>query len=122
MEDTTVNDIHRIGGGSVENLRLKPKEAKLDPPGISVLKASSPAEAARQIKEAFPDAEELHTLARVVGSTTVEKIRRAGFDIMPNPTRRLPNHHRLIHPDGADGFRDENLKELSGAFTDTQEH
>jgi hypothetical protein len=31
-----VRDIHRIGGGSVENLRLKPREAALAVPGISV--------------------------------------------------------------------------------------
>ena len=41
---------------------------------------------------------------------------------MPNPTRRLPNHHRLIHPDGADGFSDDNLKGLSEVFTDTREN
>lgn len=35
-------DIHRIGGGTVENLRLKPAEAVLEPPGISVLKAPTP--------------------------------------------------------------------------------
>ncbi len=123
MEQTTVyNDIHRIGGGNVENLRLKPKEATLNPPGISVLKAPSPADAARQIREAFPNAEELHEAARVVGSTTAEKIQSAGFDVMPNPTRKLPNHHRVIHPDGAAGFGDENLKRLSEVFTDTQEY
>jgi hypothetical protein len=123
MEPTTVyNDIHRIGGGSVENLRLKPKEATLNPPGISVLKALSPGEAARQIREAFPEAEELHEIAKVVGSTTAEKIRSAGFDVLPNPTRRLPNHHRVIHPDGAGGFSEENLKGLSEVFTDTQEN
>ena len=123
MEQTTVyNDIHRIGGGSVENLRLKPKEATLSPPGISVLKAPSPSEVARQIRKAFPEAEELHEIAKVVGSTTTEKIRSAGFDVLPNPTGRLPNHHRVIHPDGADGFSDESLKRLSEVFTDTQEN
>src|SRR5262245_12266958 len=94
------DDIHRIGGGSMENLRLKPREARLNPPGISVLKAPSPGEVARQIREAFPDAAELHDAAKVIGSTSVERIRSAGFDIIPNPTRKLPNHHRLIHPDG----------------------
>ena len=29
--------VHRIGGGDVENLRLKSKEMGLSPPGISVL-------------------------------------------------------------------------------------
>lgn len=106
----------------MENLRLKPKEATLNPPGISVLKAPSPSEAARQIREAFPVAEELHEAAKVVGSTTVEKVQGAGFDVMPNPTGRLPNHHRVIHPDGAGGFSEENLKRLSEVFTDTQEN
>lgn len=114
-------DIHRIGGGSVENLRLKPQEATLNPPGISVLKALTPHEAAEQIRAAFPRAVDLHEAAKIVGTTTVEKIRAAGFDVIPNPSRRLPNHHRLIHPDGTTGFSDENLRKLSEAFTDTTE-
>lgn len=80
--------------------------------------ATSPGEAARQIREAFPDAEELNEVAKFVGSTTVEKIRSAGFDVIPNPTRKLPNHYRIIHPDGERGFSDENLKRLSAVFTD----
>ena len=95
-----VENMHRIGGSSVENLRLKPREATLNPPGISLLHALSPQEAARQIREAFPAADELHTAAQVIGSTTIEKVRSTGFDIIPNPTRRLPHHYRLIHPDG----------------------
>ena len=114
-----VEDIHRIGGGSVENLRLKAREIQLNPLGISVLKASSPAEAVRQIREIFPNAEELYEVAQVVGSTTVEKIRSTEFDIIANPTRKLPNHHRIIHSDGASGFNDENLKRLSEVFTNT---
>jgi hypothetical protein len=117
-----MGDIHRIGGGGVENLRLKPQEAKLDPPGISVLKAPTPGEAANQMRAAFPEARGLHEAARVVGSSTVEKIRGAGFDVVPNATRKLPNHHRLTHPDGAKGFNDENLKRLSEVFTDTAGH
>jgi hypothetical protein len=54
----------------VENLRLKPREASLAPPGISVLKTPSPADAATQIRNAFPEALELHEASRVVGSTT----------------------------------------------------
>lgn len=114
-------DIHRIGGGSVENLRLKPQEARLNPPGISVLKAPTPREAADQIRAAFPRAVDLHEAAKIVGTTTVEKIRAAGFDVIPDPSRKLPNHHRLIHPDGAAGFSDENLQKLSEAFTDANE-
>jgi hypothetical protein len=44
----------------------------------------------------------------------------AGY-IMPNPTKKYPNHHRLIHPDGVAGFSDENPMRLSEAFTDTGE-
>jgi hypothetical protein len=119
---TNVGDIHRIGGSSVENLRLKPREAMLNPPGISLLQAPSPEEVARQMREAFPAADGLHEAAQVIGSTTADKIRSAGFDVIPNPTRKLPNHYRLIHPDGVVGFNDENLARLSVVFTETSGH
>lgn len=122
MPITGDENIHRIGGSNVENLRLKSKETKLNPPGISVLLTALPSEAARQIKEAFPDAEELHETASVVGSTTAGKIRSVGFDIIPNPTRKLPNHYRIIHPNGENGFNDENLKRLSTVFIETSGH
>jgi hypothetical protein len=111
--------MHRIGGSSVENLRLKPREATLDPPGISLLQAPSPGEAACQMREAFPAANTLHAAAQVVASTTVDKIRQAGFDVFPNPTRKLPQHYRLIHPDGVAGFTDANLLRLSAVFRET---
>jgi hypothetical protein len=76
----------------------------------------------RQIREAFPAADELHAAAQVIGSTTVEKIRSAGFDVIPHPTKRLPNHYRLIHPDGVAGFNDANLARLSAVFTETSGH
>jgi hypothetical protein len=114
--------MHRIGGSSVENLRLKPREALLNPPGISLLQAPSPGEAARQMREAFPAADELHEVAQVIGSTTADNIRSTGFDVIPNPTRKLPNHYRLIHPDGSAGFNDENLARLSAVFTETSGH
>jgi hypothetical protein len=119
---TAGGDIHRIGGGSADNLRLKPREKELSPAGISVVKAPSPEAAARQVREAFPEAKELHEAAKVVGSTTPEQIRSAGFDLLPNPTRKLPHHHRITHPDGAAGFNDENLRKLSEAFTDSSGH
>jgi hypothetical protein len=115
-------DIHRIGGGSVENLRLRPQEATLNPPGISVLRAASPGEAAGQMRQAYPDAEGLHEAARLVGSTSVEKIRSAGFDVIPKRSKKLPGHHRIIHADGAAGFTEENLQRLSESFTDTSGH
>lgn len=43
-------NIHRVGGANVENLRLKPREAKLVPPGISSIKALTPGEAADEIR------------------------------------------------------------------------
>ena len=122
MAGIDVEDMHRIGGGSVENLQLKPREATLNPPGISLLHASSPWEAARQMREAFPAADGLHEAAQIIGSTTVDKIRSAGFDVLPNPTKRLPNHYRLIHPDGVAGFNDANLARLSAVFTVTSGH
>lgn len=122
MPDPDANDIHRIGGGGVGNLRLKAQEGRLDVPGISVLKANSPREAARQIRAVFPEAEALHVAATIVGSSTAERIRRAGFDLHPDPTRTLPNHHRIVHRDGASGFNDNNLSRLSDAFEDSTGH
>lgn len=115
----TSGGIHRIGGASVENLRLKSKEAKLSPPGISVLKAPTPAEAAAEMRAAYPDATGLHEAAKTVGSSTTEAIRGAGFDVIPAPSKWLPNHHRIIHPDGLAGFTDEQLARLAEVFTNT---
>ena len=115
-------DIHRIGGASIENLRLKPKEATLNPPGISVLKSPTPGDAAAEMRAAYPDATGLHEAAKTVGSSTTGAIRSAGFDVIPAPSRRLPNHHRLIHPEGAAGFTDENLARLAEAFVNTTGH
>jgi hypothetical protein len=64
----------------------------------------------------------LHEAAKTVGTTSEELIRVAGFDIIPNPTRKLPNHHRIIHPDGVAGFTDENLERSSQVFTNTTGH
>jgi hypothetical protein len=119
---TESGDLHRIGGGSIENLRLKPREMKLHPPGISVLKAPTACLAAMQMKEVFPQAKALHEQARLIGTTTVEKIRSAGFDVIAKPTRLLANHHRIIHPEGVIGFNDDNLKRLSEVFTNTSGH
>jgi hypothetical protein len=112
-------ELHRIGGGTLENLRLKPAEAALEPPGISVLKNPTPGEAAAQMRAAFPKAPGLHKTAKTVGSTSDEAIRSAGFDVIANPTRKLPNHYRIIHPEGAAGFTDENLTKLASVFTNT---
>ena len=74
------------------------------------------------MREAFPAAEELHEAAQVIGSTTVETIRQAGFDVLPNPTKKLPNHYPLIHSEGVAGFHEVNLARLSAVFTETSGH
>jgi hypothetical protein len=114
--------VHRIGGTSIENLRLKAKEVNLKPPGISVLKTQTPAEAAAEIRAAYPQATELHEAAATIGSATIEAIRGAGFDVIDLPSRRLPNHCRIIHAEGTSGFTDENLARLAGVFTNTAGH
>src|SRR5262245_35814382 len=117
-----VRDIHRIGGGMVDNLRLKPQEECLDPPGISVLRSGSPGDVARQIRATFPRANDLSTQACTIGSSSELLIQSAGFAIIHVPTRHLPNHYRLIHPDGLAGFNDANLQMLAAVFVNTTGH
>src|SRR4051794_29089742 len=105
-------DIHRIGGAGAENLRLKPREATLNPPGISVLKAPTPGAAAQEIRTGLPKAKHLHEQAKTIGSASEEAIRATGFDVIPAPSAALPNHHRIIHPEGVAGFNDANLARL----------
>jgi hypothetical protein len=76
----------------------------------------------RWCREAFPNAEELHEIAQIVALTSVEKIHSTAFDIIANPARKLPNHHRIIHSDGGDGFTDENLQKLASVFVTTTEY
>jgi hypothetical protein len=106
--------IHRIGGGSVENLVLKPAEQTLIPPGISTLHGGSPDEAADAMRRRFPRMAPKGKT--IVGTTTAGQIRQAGFDIMRDPTPRFPHHARLLHPEGADGFNRENLDRLALTF------
>jgi hypothetical protein len=114
-------DIHRIGRANVENLRLKPREKALNPPGISVLKCATAHEAAEQVRAALPNARRLHEDAKVISSTTEELIRSVGFDLIEAPSVTLPNHYRIIHPDEPAGFRDENLARLAQVFVETTE-
>lgn len=111
--------VHRIGGARIENLRLKPKERSLQPPGISVFLGGKPMEAAEQVCAAFPNANRLLAAARTVASATAKDIRQVGFDVIVVPTRHFANHGRLTHPDGVAGFDDKNLKVLAQAFLET---
>jgi hypothetical protein len=119
---TAQGNIHRIGGASVDNLRLKPREAALDVPGVSVIKAPTPGDAAREMRTGLPKAKGLHQQAKTIGTASEEGIRSAGFDVIPTPSGALPNHHRIIHPDGTAGFSDENLARLAEVFTNTTGH
>jgi hypothetical protein len=107
--------IHRIGGASVENLYLKPVEARLVPPGISVFHGGSPADAAEAMRRRFPRMAPRGQT--VVGTTTAGRIRQAGFDVTMDATARFSQHARLVHPDGAGGFTQENLEPLAQSFT-----
>ncbi len=114
--------VHRIGGGSIINLRLKPAEEALGPPGFSVLLGGTPGDAAEQMRQAFPDPRKfarLHSLAETVATATVAGIRIAGFDVLPDSSAKFPNHARVIHSEGAAGFSDANLERLAQAFTNT---
>ncbi len=68
---------------------------------------------------AFPLSRKWREAAHTVGTITATALRAAGFEIMPDPTTRFPNHARLIHPRGAAGFTDENLETLAATFRNT---
>ena len=111
--------VHRVGGGSLTNLRLSAIDRQQTPPGISVLLGGTPQEAAEQMRQAFPKSRKWLQTVSIVGTTTAESIRQAGFEIIPDPTSRFPNHARLIHPNGEAGFSDDNLAALAQVFQDT---
>lgn len=112
-------NLYRIGGGDVSNLGLKPAEAKLNPPGISLIRANSAEEAGNIMKEAYPKATNLHADidAGKIAAITSDEIREAGFEVIHSPTKGIGDPHaRLTHPEGAAGFNAENLEKLSGKF------
>src|SRR5689334_17364417 len=113
MEPTPETAVHRIGGGFIENLRLKPKEMSLAPPGVSVLLGGTAQESAQQYRKAYPRSTVLLEAAKTVGSSTVEKIHQAGFVVLPKPSKQFANHARITHPDGLAGFTDDHLVKLS---------
>jgi hypothetical protein len=108
-----------VGGGNIANLRLSLLDVQQTPPGISVLLHGTPQEAAAQMQRAFPGSRKWRETAHTVGTTTVAAIQEAGFDVVPDPTTRFPNHARLMHPQGVAGFTDEHLVILATTFRDT---
>jgi hypothetical protein len=113
--------VHRVGGGTVENLRLGPLDAAARPPGVSVLVGGSPDAAAAQMRTNF-NTRKWRALAGTVGTTTAAAVRSARFDVVELPTAKLPNHARVVHPDGLTGFSDENLARLAAVFQTTTGH
>lgn len=112
--------VHRAGGGTESNLVLKPHEANLNPPGISVLIGGTPADAAAAFRRVFGPKSRLGKAASTVGTAEIEQIRAVGFDVIAVPTSNFPNHGRLVHPtEGAGGFTTENLQRLSQVFHNT---
>jgi len=96
--------VHRVGGGGAANLRLSPLDAQQTPPGISVLLHGTPQAAAAQMRRAFPGSRKWRETAHTVGTTTAAAIQEAGFDLVPDPTTRFPNHARLYSSAGCGGF------------------
>jgi hypothetical protein len=45
-----------------------------------------------------------------------------GFDIIHVPSDALPNHYRIVHPDGVSGFDDDHLAVLAQVFLDSAGH
>ncbi len=111
--------VHRLGGGGLANLRLSLLDRKLMPPGISVLLGGTARGAADQMRQAFPRSRKWQETAQTVGTTTAAAVRQAGFEIVPDPTSRFPNHARLVHPEGVVGFTEAHLEVLAQAFQDT---
>jgi len=111
--------VHRVGGGSVENLRLSLIDIQQTPPGISLLVGGTPQEAAAQMLSAFPGSRKWRETAHTAGTTTVAAVRETGFEVVPDPTARFPHHARLIHASGIAGFTDDHLTILAATFHNT---
>jgi len=112
--------VHRVGGATLDNLRISPVDLRQHPPGCSVLLGGTPQEAAERLRQTYRRSKKWGRRAHDVGSTTIAAIRTAGFDVIPEPTTNFPNHARVIHPGGAVGFTDERLVELAAQFTLTK--
>jgi hypothetical protein len=120
MEVPSDTPVHRIGGAAIDNLRLKPHEARAVPVGISVLLGGTPAEIAAQARVTFERMPRLCAQTSTIATATVGAIRSVGFDVLADPTRLLSNHGRLVHPDGVTGFSDEHLTRLAQVFKQTE--
>ena len=112
--------VHRVGGAGLANLRLKPVEERLQPPGFSLQVGGTPCEAADRIRAVYRTSRKW-AAPMDVGTTTVGAIRAAGFDAIADPTASFPFHARLIHPLGVSGFTDADLIRLAAVFSATED-
>ncbi len=113
--------VHRVGGADVANLRLKPGEAALVPPGVSTLTGGDAQTAADSMRRVYAKAKKWKG-PLAMGTATAAAIRAAGFDVIADPTPNFPNHARVVHPAGVGGFTDANLHQLSATFVTTFGH
>ena len=114
-----ISTIEGIAAFKPNLIELKAANAgKLNPQGVSVIRATIPNEAMDIWNNAFPD--------RSVGLESVRgasasDIRKAGFDVIHNPSRNgalKDSHARLVHQDGFEkGFTDQNLNKLSNTMS-----
>ena len=95
--------VHRVGGGEASNLGLKPPEARLDPPGISVLIGGTPAETAAAFRRVFGRSPTWGGLqAPSVRQRSSKSQRSASMSSRFRPAT-FPTHGRIIHPTGVGG-------------------
>jgi len=95
---------------------LKPHEANLSPPGISVFIGGTPEKAASDWRAVFsrPGAS---AKAATVGTAGIHRIRELGLDVIAWPTPNFPDHGRLSHgTEDAAGFTPENLQKIIPAL------
>ena len=106
-----------LGAERRATFALKPPEAKLNPPGISILIGGTPEQAAADFRRVFGPRSTLGKQATTVGTAEAHRIREMGFDVLSVPTTNFPNHGRIIHPTEGAGGTPENLERLSKVFT-----
>lgn len=87
-------------------------KGKLNPPGVSVIRADSADDATNIWNKAFPNRPAIS-----VGEVSAGDLRAIGYDVIHDPSKgALGQHHaRLIHPDGTNGFNT-NKEELLNTF------
>lgn len=112
--------LFRVGGGAPSNLKLKPRERDLNPPGISFLAGFDAKSVALQFKAVMLARGQIKAAAQatIMGRIPIQSAFKHGFTPMVNPTAAFPNHIRLTHRMGVEGFSNLlNRQKLSQEFT-----